>query len=189
MIGAILVSGRGSNMAALLDAAARGEVPVRFARVVSDREDVAALALARERGVEAVVVPRAGLTREAHEARLAAAISDADLICLAGYMRVLSPGFVAGRRILNIHPSLLPAHPGLEPQRRTLEAGDREAGCTVHRVTAEVDGGPIVAQARVPVEPGDTVEALSARILAAEHRLYPEAVRMAVAEIARGEAA
>lgn len=174
---AILISGRGSNMAALLEASREPGYPVRFARVVSDRAEAGGLAIARELGVETHVVERTG-DRAAHEAALADAIGPVDLVCLAGFMRVLSPAFV-GRwpgRMLNIHPSLLPAHPGLEPHAKALAAGDRESGCTVHLVTPEVDAGPILTQRRVPVLPGDDSDALAARVLVEEHRLYPRAV-------------
>ena len=177
LTGAILISGRGSNMGALLEVARDPAYPVRFERVVSDRADAPGLSLARERGAEAVVVERTG-TRERFEAGLAEAIGAVDLVCLAGFMRVLSASFVARwpGRILNIHPSLLPRHPGLDPHGRALAAGDAESGCTVHLVTPQVDAGPILAQARVPVLADDDADALAARVLAEEHRLYPSAV-------------
>ncbi len=179
---AILISGRGSNMEALLDA----EVPgVRFDKVVSNRADAAGLEQAAARGVEAVCVPSKGRLREAFEADLAAMLDGVDMVCLAGFMRVLSHGFVAGwaGRMINIHPSLLPAYPGLEPQARALADGVDTSGCTVHWVTPEVDAGPIIVQERVPVLDGDTVAALSARILAAEHRCYPKAAALAAKTI------
>ncbi len=140
-------------------------------------------------GLPAHAIPReASVSRTEHEAKIREILDAArpDLICLAGYMRVLSPEFVAAYpgRILNIHPSLLPKYPGLNVQRRALEAGDRESGCTVHYVEAAVDSGPILVQKRVPILPGDTEESLSARILEQEHVAYPEAVRMALARLA-----
>ena len=176
LTGAILISGRGSNMAALLEAATDPAYPIRFERVVSDRTDAAGLALARGFGVETRVVERGG-GREEFEARLTDAVGSVDLVCLAGFMRVLSAGFVArwSGRILNIHPSLLPAHPGLRPQAAALAAGDAQSGCTVHLVTPDVDAGPVLARARVPVLEGDDEGALAARILVEEHRLYPRA--------------
>ncbi|MEM7565956.1 MAG: phosphoribosylglycinamide formyltransferase [Pseudomonadota bacterium] len=180
---AILISGRGSNMEALLDAA----IPtIRFTRVVSNRADAAGLERAAERGVEALCVPSKGRSREAFEADLTQAVQDVDMLCLAGFMRVLSARFVAAwsGRMINIHPSLLPAYPGLEPQARALADGVAESGCTVHWVTPDVDAGPIILQERVPVLPGDTVESLSNRILAAEHRCYPRAAAMAAETVA-----
>ncbi|MFN3370923.1 MAG: phosphoribosylglycinamide formyltransferase [Sphingomonadaceae bacterium] len=177
---AILISGRGSNMVALAEAAADPGFPAEAVLVVSNRGDAAGLAKAEARGIETAVVPSRGRSRADFEAELdrllrARAI---DLVALAGFMRVLTPGFVAGwaDRLLNIHPSLLPAYPGLDTHARALAAGDREAGATVHLVTADLDAGPILAQARVPIEAGDTPERLAARVLEAELRLYPEAL-------------
>lgn len=187
---AILLSGRGSNFVALADAVASGEIPdAGIAAVISDRPEAAGLAAARERGLPEFAIPRkAGVSRDEHEAKIREILDAArpDLVCLAGYMRVLSAEFVAAYpgRILNIHPSLLPKYPGLNVQRRALEAGDRESGCTVHYVEAAVDSGPILVQRRVPILPGDTEESLSARILEQEHAAYPEAVRMALARLA-----
>ena len=186
---AILLSGRGSNFVALADAVASGEIPdAAIAAVISDQPEAAGLAAARKRGLPEYAIPRkAGVSRDEHEAKIREVLDAArpDLICLAGYMRVLSPEFVAAYpgRILNIHPSLLPKYPGLNVQRRAVEAGDRESGCTVHYVDAAVDAGPILVQKRVPILPGDTEESLSARILEQEHAAYPEAVRMALARL------
>ena len=179
----VLVSGRGSNLEAILDASARPDFPARVAVVVSDREQAQALDRARSRGVPAVwLSPKDFGDRAAYDAALRAVLDEhrVGLVCLAGFMRILTADFVrayAGR-ILNIHPSLLPAFPGLHPQRRALEHGVKVAGATVHFVDEGVDTGPIVLQASVPVHPDDTEESLSARILAEEHRLYPEAVRL-----------
>ena len=186
---AILLSGRGSNFLALADAVASGEIPdAGIVAVISDEPEAAGLAAARERGLPQHAIPReAGMSRDEHEAKVREILDAArpDLVCLAGYMRVLSPGFVAAypARVLNIHPSLLPKFPGLNVQRRALEAGERESGCTVHYVEAAVDAGPILVQKRVPILPGDTEESLAARILEQEHSAYPEAVRMALARL------
>lgn len=174
---AILISGAGSNMAALLAAMGEG-FPARPVLVLSDKADAPGLARARAAGVPVATVARSpDETRADHEARMQAALEDAgaDLVCLAGFMRLLSPRFVARwqGRMLNIHPSLLPLHPGLDTHARVLAAGDAESGCTVHEVTAELDAGPVLGQARVPVLAGDTVETLAARVLEMEHRLYP----------------
>lgn len=178
---AILISGGGSNMAALADSM-EGDHPARPVLVLSNVPEAGGLARAQARGIPTEVVDhRAFPDRATFEAALDVALADArpDLLCLAGFMRVLSASFVARHagRILNIHPSLLPRHPGLHTHARALEAGDTEAGCTVHEVTAELDAGPILGQARVPVEPGDTPDTLAARVLAAEHRLYPAVLR------------
>jgi len=172
----LLISGRGSNMQAILDAG----IPV--AAVLSNRADAAGLALAARRGVPAVVVEhRDFATREAFDAALAAAIDRyaPRLVALAGFLRVLTPGFVAryAGRLVNIHPSLLPEFPGLDTHARALAAGAKRHGCTVHFVTAQLDHGPIIAQAGVPVLPGDTEQALAARVLEQEHRIYPQAIR------------
>ncbi len=179
----ILISGRGSNMAALLDAMARGEVPARCALVVSNVPLAAGLQAAASRGVPTAVVDhRASASREEHDAKLLEALSAAgvEILCLAGYMRLLSPAFVRAfeNRLLNIHPALLPAFPGLHAQKRALDRGVRFSGCTVHLVDEECDHGPIVLQAAVPVLPGDTEETISARILRCEHKLYPAALKL-----------
>ncbi|MCU0912829.1 MAG: phosphoribosylglycinamide formyltransferase [Rhodobacteraceae bacterium] len=178
---AILISGGGSNMEALVRDMT-GDHPARPVLVVSNVPGAGGLARAAARGIPAATVDhRAFPSREAFEAALSAELDRAapDLICLAGFMRVLTPGFVTrwAGKILNIHPSLLPKYPGLHTHARALEAGDAEAGCTVHEVTADLDAGPILGQARVPVLPGDTPEALAARVLVAEHRLYPAVLR------------
>lgn len=181
----ILISGTGSNMAAIVRAAAADRWAERFgarvAAVVSNKADAGGLAFAQARGIATAVVPHKDFaTREAFDGALAEAI-DAhvpSLVVLAGFMRILTPGFVARYegRLLNIHPSLLPAFPGLHTHRRAIEAGCRVAGVTVHQVTAELDHGPILDQAVVPVLPGDTEAMLAARVLSQEHRLYPRAI-------------
>lgn len=179
---AVLLSGRGSNFAALADACARGEVPASIVLVLSDRPAAAGLERARERGILTLAVPRKGLGQEEQERRMVAAIREAgaEWVCLAGYMRILGPAFVAAfpQRILNIHPALLPAFPGLEAQRQAFDYGVRVSGCTVHLVDAGCDTGPIVVQRAVPVLDDDTAETLAARILAEEHRAYAEALRL-----------
>jgi len=178
----ILISGRGSNMEALLAAVARGELPVRVAAVISNRPDAQGLATAAAQGVPTAVVDhKAYAGREAFDAALAACIDGyaPDLVVLAGFMRILSEGFVCHYkgRLLNIHPSLLPAFPGLHTHQRALAEGVRIHGCTVHFVTPALDHGPIVVQAAVPVCDGDDEAVLAARVLAQEHRVYPLAVR------------
>jgi phosphoribosylglycinamide formyltransferase-1 len=186
---AVLISGRGSNMAALVAAARSPAYPAEIVLVVANRPDAAGLAAARREGVAtAVVAHRAFPDKAAFEAALDAALTAAriEIACLAGFMRVLSPWFV-GRwrgRLLNIHPSLLPAFPGLDTHARALAAGVAEHGCTVHFVTEGVDEGPPIAQTAVAVAPGDTAESLAARVLIEEHRLYP----LALALVATGEA-
>ncbi len=179
---AVLISGRGSNMTALLKAARDPAYPAEIALVLSNNPDAPGLELARAAGVEAVAIDHrlfAG-DRQAHERAIDAALRarGVELAALAGYMRVLTPFLVNAwtGRMLNIHPSLLPRHPGLHTHRRALEAGDAEHGATVHLVTEGVDQGPILAQARVPVLPGDDEQTLAARVLEAEHRLYPAAL-------------
>ncbi len=187
---AVFASGRGSNLSALLEAFPPGDPLASVVLCVSNKRSAGALALAEGRGVAARFVPfggdRGSFEREA--TRLLDEYS-ADLVCLAGFMRVLSPEFT-GRyagRVLNVHPSLLPAFPGLHAQRQALAAGVRETGCTVHFVDAGVDTGKTIVQRRVPVSPGDTEEALTARILAEEHRSYPEAVRLVLSGEATGK--
>jgi phosphoribosylglycinamide formyltransferase-1 len=177
----VLLSGRGSNFLALHRAMAMGEVPAEIVLVVSNRADAPGLAAARELGLAAECLPHRGEpSREAHDARVVAALREAGVewVCLAGYMRLLSAVLVRAfpNRILNIHPSLLPAFPGLEAQRQALEYGARVSGCTVHLVDEELDHGPVVVQRSVAVEDGDTVDSLSSRILEQEHRAYPEAL-------------
>jgi phosphoribosylglycinamide formyltransferase-1 len=181
----ILISGSGSNMAALVRAAQAGRwaerLDARVAAVISNRPAAGGLALARAQGIATGVVDHKGFaTREDFDAALAQAI-DAHapaLVVLAGFMRILTPGFVAhyAGRLVNIHPSLLPAFPGLHTHQRAIDAGCQFAGATVHEVTAELDHGPILGQAVVPVLPDDTADALAARVLSQEHRLYPQAV-------------
>ncbi len=179
----VLASGRGSNLQAILDAAARPDYPARVAVVISDRERAAALERATAAGVPAVFLnPKDYADRDAYDAALAHTLRahEVGLVCLAGFMRLLSPAFVrafAGR-MLNVHPSLLPAFPGLAAQRQALDHGVKVAGATVHFVDDGLDSGPIVLQASVPVRDGDTEASLSARILVEEHRLLPHAVRL-----------
>ncbi len=179
----VLASGRGSNLQALLDAGSRPDYPARVVVVVSDREDARALARARAAGVSSLFVnPKDHGDRPAYDAVLTKTLEhhEVGLVCLAGFMRILSPVFVNAwqGRLMNIHPSLLPAFPGLHAQRQALDHGVRIAGATVHFVDEGVDTGPIVLQAAVPVEATDTEETLAARILIEEHRIYPEAVRL-----------
>ncbi|HUJ40302.1 MAG TPA: phosphoribosylglycinamide formyltransferase [Candidatus Acidoferrales bacterium] len=180
---AVLISGRGSNLEALAESCAAGRIPgAAIALVLSNRDDAPGLALARARAIPARAIPSKGLDRETYDRQVAAALDEArvELVCLAGYMRLLSPFFVAhfAGRILNIHPSLLPAFPGLEAQRQALEHGVKWTGCTVHFVDENLDAGPIIVQAPVAVRDDDSVESLSARILAEEHRIYSQAVRL-----------
>jgi phosphoribosylglycinamide formyltransferase-1 len=179
----VLLSGRGSNFEALADHIAAGRVPgAEIGLVISNREDAPGLARAAERAIPSQVIPSKGLQREAYDKLVVAEMKRAgvELVCLAGFMRLLSPFFVASfpERILNIHPSLLPSFPGLEAQRQALEYGVKFSGCTVHLVDENLDAGPILAQAIVPVRDDDTDEALSARILTEEHRIYADAVRL-----------
>jgi len=179
----VLASGRGSNLQALLDAGSRADYPARVVVVVSDREDARALVRARAAGVSSLFVnPKDHGDRAAYDAVLTKTLEhhEVGLVCLAGFMRILSPAFVRAwqGRLMNIHPSLLPAFPGLHAQRQALDHGVRIAGATVHFVDEGVDTGPIVLQAAVPVEATDTEETLAARILIEEHRIYPEAVRL-----------
>lgn len=180
---AVLISGRGSNMATLLAAAADGGYPVEMVGVIADRPNAGGIAKAEERGVATQIVAREDFSdKAAYETALGEALAamNAEIVCLAGYMRLLSAEFVRGweGRMINIHPSLLPLFKGLEPHRRALETGVRIHGCTVHFVTPQMDDGPIIAQAAVPVLPGDDEAALAARVLRAEHQLYPVALRM-----------
>src|SRR5260370_17743523 len=179
----VLLSGRGSNFDAAAESVAAGRIPgAEIAVVISNREDAPGIERAKRRGIDARVIPSKGLEREAYDRQVAAALQEkrVALVCLAGYMRLLSPYFVAvfSGRILNIHPSLLPAFPGLEAQRQALEFGAKFSGCTVHFVDENLDAGPIILQAAVPILDKDTVESLSERILNEEHRIYSEAVRI-----------
>ncbi|HEX2552850.1 MAG TPA: phosphoribosylglycinamide formyltransferase [Microvirga sp.] len=186
---AILISGRGSNMVSLIEAARAPDFPAEIRLVLSNRPDAGGLARAADAGIETLAIDhKAHPDRESFDAAADAALRERgiDLVCLAGFMRVLTPGFVeawAGRMI-NVHPSLLPLFRGIRTHERALEAGVLVHGCTVHFVVPELDAGPIVAQAAVPVVPGDTPDTLAARVLAQEHVLYPQALRM----ISAGEA-
>jgi phosphoribosylglycinamide formyltransferase 1 len=179
---AILISGRGSNMQALVNAARRPSYPAEVALVISNRADAAGIEFARGAGLNAQVIDHRGFRgdRAAHERAIDAALRDAgvEIVCLAGYMRLLTPFLVNAwkGRMLNIHPSLLPAFPGLHTHARALEAGVKLHGCTAHLVTEVMDDGPILAQAAVPVLPGDTEDDLAARVLIQEHQLYPTAL-------------
>jgi len=169
-------------MVAIVDAVQSGEIPdSEVAVVISDKPDAAGLEKARERGIETIVIERRGRTREDHDAEIITALKDrnVDLVCLAGYMRLLSQSFVQAypSRIINIHPSLLPAFPGLDAQKQAVEAGVKISGCTVHFVDEHLDNGPTIIQTEVPVLPGDTAETLSARILEKEHALYVSAIK------------
>ena len=176
----ILLSGRGSNFEAIADSVAGGKLPARIAIVISNRPDASGIKAARRRGLPVEVISSAEKKREEHEAAVIGALQAAkvDWVCLAGYMRLLSPLFVRAfpERILNIHPSLLPAFPGLGAQRQALEHGVKVTGCTVHFVDESLDHGPIILQKAVPVLPSDDLEALESRILQQEHILYSEAL-------------
>jgi phosphoribosylglycinamide formyltransferase-1 len=179
----VLLSGRGSNFEALADAISAGRISnAEIALVISNREDAPGIERARARGIPALVLPSKGLQREAYDRQAVAALREkqVQLVCLAGFMRLLSPFFIQSfpGAILNIHPSLLPSFPGLEAQKQALEYGVKFAGCTVHFVDENLDAGPILLQSVVPVRDDDTEQTLSARILAEEHKLYPEAVRL-----------
>ncbi len=179
----VLLSGRGSNFEALADSISAGRIPnAQIAVVISNRDGAPGIDRARARGLATRVIPSKGLEREPYDRLVVTALREAqvELVCLAGYMRLLSPFFVAAfpQRILNIHPSLLPSFPGLESQKQALDYGVKFAGCTVHFVDENLDAGPIVLQAVVPVEDNDTEDSLSARILQEEHRIYCEAVRI-----------
>ncbi|HEV2881868.1 MAG TPA: phosphoribosylglycinamide formyltransferase [Pyrinomonadaceae bacterium] len=182
---AVLISGRGSNMVALAEAVERGRVPgASIALVLSDHADAQGLRRASERGIETLAVERAGRTRVEHEREIIRALEarGIELVCLAGFMRLLSPQFIEvfRGRILNIHPSLLPAFPGLDAQRQAIEHGVKVSGCTVHFVDETLDGGPIITQRVVALLDDDTPETLAARILVEEHQAYAEAVALVV---------
>jgi phosphoribosylglycinamide formyltransferase-1 len=189
---AILISGRGSNMLSLIEAAREPGFPAEIALVISNRPDAAGVSRARDAGLEAQVIDhKAFSSREAFDEAVEKALLESriDLVCQAGFMRIQSVQFAArwtGRQ-LNIHPSLLPLFKGLHPHRQALDAGVKVSGCTVHFVTNDTDSGPIVAQAAVPVLDGDTPESLAARVLAAEHRLYPHALALVASGRARIE--
>ena len=178
----ILLSGRGSNFLAIADSIAAGRLDAEIAVVISNRADAPGITAARERGLKVALLPSRGIEREKYDALLAAELDQAgvDLICLAGYMRLLSASFIQRYplRILNIHPSLLPAFPGLDVQQKAIDHGVKVSGCTVHFVDEGLDSGPIVKQAAVPVLDDDTAESLAARILKEEHRIYSEAIAL-----------
>ena len=178
----ILLSGRGSNFVAIADSIAAGRLDAQIAVVISNRADAPGMTAARQRGLKVAMLPSRGIEREDYDARLAAELDQAgvDLICLAGYMRLLSAWFIRRYplRILNIHPSLLPAFPGLDVQQKAIDQGVKVSGCTVHFVDEGLDSGPIVKQAAVPVLDDDTAESLAARILKEEHRIYSEAIAL-----------
>lgn len=182
----VLLSGRGSNFQAIADSISAGRIPAEIAVVISNRADAPGLAAARERGLTAICLPSKGLDREAYDRQLIAALREhaVEWVLLAGYMRILSAEFIRAfpRRILNIHPSLLPAFPGLDAQHQAFDYGVKLSGCTVHFVDEHLDHGPIVTQAMVPVAPDDTADSLAARILAEEHRIYSESLRRLLTE-------
>lgn len=177
----ILLSGRGSNFEAIADSVQAGKLPAEIAVVISNRADAPGLESAKRRGLKALLIPSKGRMREEHDREVMAALREAkvDLICLAGYMRLLSPEFVRAfpNRIVNIHPSLLPAFPGLDAQKQAIEQGAKVSGCTVHFVDEHLDHGPIILQKSVPVLEGDDEHSLAARILVQEHIAYTEALR------------
>jgi len=181
----ILLSGRGSNFIAIADNVAAGRIPAEIAVVISNRPNAPGLEEAERRGLATRMIPSKGLEREQYDRQVVAALKEkqVDLVCLAGFMRLLSPYFVSEfpNRILNIHPSLLPAFPGLDAQRQALEYGVKLTGCTVHFVDENLDAGPIILQTAIPVLDDDTPETLSARILQEEHRIYSEAIRFVLA--------
>ncbi len=178
----ILLSGRGSNFEAIADNVAAGKIPASIAVVISNRTQARGLEIARERGLNAVAIPSKGLERETYDRMVVEELrkNDVDLVCLAGFMRLLSAHFVREfpLRILNIHPSLLPAFPGLDAQHQALEHGVKVSGCTVHFVDEHLDSGPILVQKAVPVLNNDTSEVLAARILEQEHKIYTEAINI-----------
>jgi len=180
----ILLSGRGSNFEAIADNVAAGKLAAEIPIVIGNRPEARGLEAARARGLPAVCIPSKGLDRTIYDGMLAEELKKhaVDLVCLAGYMRLLSARFIREfpGRVLNIHPSLLPSFPGLDAQHQALEHGVKVTGCTVHFVDEYLDAGPILVQAAVPVRDDDTVETLSARILKEEHRIYSEAIRMAI---------
>ena len=178
----ILLSGRGSNFEAIADSIQTGSLQAEIAIVISNRADAPGLESAKRRGLNARLIPSKGRVREEHDAAVVASLKEAqvDLVCMAGYMRLLSPDFIRAfpNRILNIHPSLLPAFPGMEAQKQALEYGVKVSGCTVHFVDEHLDHGPIILQKTVPVLDGDDAHSLSARILKQEHKAYSEAIAL-----------
>ena len=187
----ILISGRGSNFEAIARNVQAGKIPAEIGVVISNKEEAAGLAIARQMGLNAVCIPSKGKEREAFERELVACLRqhEVDLVCLAGFMRVLTSYFIREfkGRILNIHPAILPSFPGVEAQKQALEYGVKFTGCTVHFVDEGVDTGPVVAQAVVPILDDDTPETLAARILKEEHRIYTEAVCLVVEDKIRIE--
>ena len=183
----ILISGRGSNMEALVRASLLPDAPFEVGLVASNNPDAPGLAIAQSFGIPTFAHSHKGMKRAEFDAIIARELKAAgvEVIALAGYMRLLSPEFISQweGRIINIHPSLLPLYKGLDTHQRAIDAGDREAGCSVHIVTPELDDGPVLMQARVPVLPGDTADALATRVLAEEHRIYPEALRQLAAAL------
>jgi phosphoribosylglycinamide formyltransferase-1 len=180
---AVLISGRGSNLKSLIDACAKDDFPARIVLVISNLADAGGLSHARAAGITTAVLPhKSYATREAFDAAMDSRLKEAgaEFVCLAGFMRVLSDGFVRQweGKMINIHPSLLPAYKGTHVHERVIQAGEKKSGCTVHYVVPELDSGPIILQAEVPVLPGDTPDALAARVLAEEHRIYPQALKM-----------
>jgi phosphoribosylglycinamide formyltransferase-1 len=175
----VLISGRGSNLSALI--AAQTDAPYKIALVISNIDGAEGLQRAAEAGIATLTIPHKGKTREAFDAELDAALraTDVDFVCLAGFMRILSDDFVRSweGKLINIHPSLLPAYKGTNVHARVIEAGETQSGASVHFVVPELDAGPVIAQARVDVHPDDSPEALAARVLDVEHRLYPAALR------------
>ena len=188
---AILLSGRGSNFLALSDAVERGEVPAKIVLVISNREEAPGLEAARERGYKALFVPSKGKKREDFDREVVNELNNerVDVVCLAGFMRLLSSFFVRQfpERILNIHPSLLPAFPGLDAQKQALNWGAKVSGCTVHFVDEELDHGAIIVQRAVAVQEGDDEDAIAHRILEEEHRIYPEALALVCQDRVRVE--
>jgi len=189
---AVLISGRGSNMAALANAAAEPDYPAEIVCVISDQADAAGLHFASSQGIPTLVVTRRDFeSKDAHDTAIDAHLKafNTEIVALAGYMRLLTPGFVESwqGRMINIHPALLPLFKGLNTHRRALDAGVRVHGCTVHFVTADMDDGPVIAQAAVPVLSSDTEATLSARVLKQEHRIYPVALRLVAEGKARME--
>ena len=182
----ILLSGRGSNFEAIADSVAAGRIQAEIAAVISNKASARGLEIARERGLPALCIPSKDVPREEYDRLLVAELKSrgVELVCLAGFMRLLTAEFCAAfpMRILNIHPSLLPAFPGLDAQQQALEHGVKITGCTVHFVDPQLDAGPIVLQAAVPVLENDTAESLSARILVEEHRIYGQAISIVLAE-------
>jgi phosphoribosylglycinamide formyltransferase-1 len=186
----VLISGRGSNLKAIIDAIAQKRLDASIAIVISNRADAPGLDHARQAGIETLVISHKGFaTREDYDRALIKALNERQvaLVCLAGFMRVLSPVFIQAfpNRILNIHPSLLPKYPGLHPQQQALDDGATVSGATVHFVNTELDAGPIVLQHKVPVLPDDTAQSLAARILEVEHQLYPQAIAEVLGESLR----